>query len=396
MYKQPCKSGNLFSAITEEEAREPSLPNQSLLTFPAVLCPWLLTYNILKEIEDIQRINMNERVILINLVTSNVSAVSSCLILYVIFKSGEKLRTPLNRLLAGLSIADLFQSISIAFGRFSIKFEDGLPVPISTVRCDTQGFFMVIGSTMSPFYNCSLCINYLAKIRYSQNDDSISRRLEPFLHFVPIAWSLFGACYALSEQAINPYIGDCWIHPLPFDCMEDEKPECTRGKNAVRIRWIVSGAPLLLILLSIIILMSIMFIHVRNEEARFGSARSLGRTMHAQARGERETNMDRRSNGSGYRRGILRQSVTNSRRVLHQAFAYVFAFAMSLTFVYINAFIFLRENKYSSETVTMLVCIFYPLQGEVYYLISKNAMFPPTPFPHHLYKKILLIQGSLT
>ena len=299
----------------------------------------------------------------LQLISAPISLACSCLILYVIFRSREKISTTLNRLLVGLCVGDILSSLALLCGKLTYQLENGLPVATSKVGCEIQGYFMIIGTTLSPFYNCSLCFFYLAVIRYGVTEEVITRRLEPLLHFVPIAWSLFGANYALSKQAINPYIGDCWIHPAPFNCVENENIDCERGENANQIRWIVSGVPTFIILFTIIILMTIMFVHVRGQELRT-IAMGFRNTILARAH-RNETNMSSNITAIPGPTGILRQSVSNSRRVLNQAIAYVSAYLLSYTFIYSNAIYFIRTKGSYNNTITSLLSFFFPLQGKI-------------------------------
>jgi hypothetical protein len=61
--------------------------------------------------------------------------------------------------------------------------------------------------------------------------------------------------------------------------------------------------------------------------------------------------------------GLLRQNVTNSRKVLNQALAYVGAYLFSYTLTIINQFIFIGSGKYNL-TILVISCVFYPLQGK--------------------------------
>ena len=62
-------------------------------------------------------------------------------------------------------------------------------------------------------------------------------------------------------------------------------------------------------------------------------------------------------------RGLLRQNMTNSRKVLNQALAYVGAYLLSYTLPITNQFIFIGSAKYNLS-ILGLSSVFYPLQGE--------------------------------
>jgi len=200
------------------------------------------------------------------------------------------------------------------------------------------------------------------------SDIDIARRLEPFFHFVPITWALFGANYALVNKTINPHMyGTCWIAPLPFGCDTNDLVGCERGENAERVRWIVHGFVGIIIFIFIIILMTVMFLHIRGQELR-NMAQRLRNTIMARGTSSRNENDNdnfrenfRASNNPSTLNtstGFLRQSVTNSQRVLNQAIAYVTAYLLAYGCMYINS-----GTKRFDGPIPIAVSILFPLQG---------------------------------
>jgi len=299
----------------------------------------------------------------------------SSAIIYVISKSREKLGNTLNRLLVCLCIGDIMMSFAILFTKAVMKIEDRLgpdgmpmyPIPVATnqVACNAQGFFILAGSLLSPFYNCALCVYYLCVIKFNYSDTKIKKKIEPFLHAVPWTWALFSAIYALASNTLNPNFGYCSIYHRPYDCLTNEEIACESGSNAVILRWVFKGGPMLAIFFSMCGIMVVLYWTVWKQERRM--QRYDHRAVAAMAGRGHEHNMiaGRQSQSAALSwssRLSLRQTVTNSRKVLNQGLAYVGAYLCSYILNYINGFIFLGDGEYN-EKLLIFQAFFYPLQG---------------------------------
>jgi hypothetical protein len=62
-------------------------------------------------------------------------------------------------------------------------------------------------------------------------------------------------------------------------------------------------------------------------------------------------------------RGVLRQSVSNSRKTLNQALAYVGAYFITYFLVFLSGFMFLATGKYN-DIIVLIALFLYPLQGK--------------------------------
>jgi len=293
--------------------------------------------------------------------------------IYVLSKSRDKLKTTLNRLLFCLCIGDIILSFAFLFYKAVAEEEDKLgpdgepmysiPVATNQAACNAQGFFFVLGSILSPFYNCALCVYYLCVIKFNYSDTKIKKKIEPYLHAVPWTWASFCAVYALASKSINANRLTCWIEPAPFDCQYPEfGVDCKRGKNAVKLRTILATGPLIAIFFAICGIMAVVYLTVLKQERRMrryddrAQARSLSGRRN-------EPNMIAGRQIANSVRGRIRENASNSRTVLNQALAYVGAYLFSYILVFINQFIVIKSGKYNL-TILVLSSVLYPLQGK--------------------------------
>jgi len=297
-------------------------------------------------------------------ISAAVSILGSSAMLYAIFKSRDKLKTTLHRLLFCLCVADIMMSIAVMLLKAVVKFQDRLgpdgevmssfPVATNQAACNAQGFFSLVGGTLSPFYNCSLCVYYLFVIKFNYSDTKIKKKVEPFLHAVPWTWALFCAFYGLVIKAFNPSFTSCAINHSPFDCLENDDVDCERGRSVDILNGVVL-IPFISCFFVMCYIMAVLYWTVRKQERR------MERYDHRRIAA---ASLASRGDGASMiALSISQRQHGNSRNVLNQALAYVGAFLCSYTFVYIHAFIFLSGGEYN-DVLQLLQNFFHPLQGE--------------------------------
>jgi hypothetical protein len=143
-----------------------------------------------------------------------------------------------HRLLAGMSVCDIISS--------SAWFLTSWPVPEDVTwtvwnvgndrTCTAQGFFIQCGGIGTLTYNACLALYYMLVIRYGWKNEYISRHVEPWMHFVAIAFALSTSFAALALDLYNPIGWTCGIAAYPPYCTqsyENKGPtNCIRGDNA--------------------------------------------------------------------------------------------------------------------------------------------------------------------
>ena len=152
------------------------------------------------------------------------------------------------RLMIGLSVCDFIMSGGL--------FTSTWPMPTDTPlvwgavgnvqSCEAVGFLEQsgVGAVM---YNGSLSIYYLFRIRYGWKPSQL-RKVEIWLHTVPIVFALTTMIASLPLKLFNSGLFDCWIAPFPQGCEEtwrsvDGTTTCERGDNASLYQWIFDLIP---------------------------------------------------------------------------------------------------------------------------------------------------------
>eukprot|EP00934_Nitzschia_sp_Nitz4_P008587 Nitzschia sp. Nitz4//scaffold215_size37433//18808//20649//NITZ4_007752-RA/size37433-augustus-gene-0.36-mRNA-1//-1//CDS//3329542154//8577//frame0 len=165
--------------------------------------------------------------------------------------SKPKWRNPYHRLILGMSIYDVLESI--------FNFLSTWPIPKGTkdiawaigneATCTAQGFFLMLGIAI-PIYNACLSLYYVLVINFQYTDTQLRLWVEPSMHLVAFAWGFGTALSASVMKLMNNANLWCWIAPLPVDCVNtlgkngEAEPNCERGNNAWLYRWIYYLVPL--------------------------------------------------------------------------------------------------------------------------------------------------------
>ena len=306
---------------------------------------------------------------IIQTVSSTISLVASIGIIWIIKRSLKQLSVPYHRLMLGLCVSDICSSLAQMFST--------LPAPDTydviwnangtKQSCQTQGFFIFLGSIAGPLYNCSLCFYYLLVVTYKKKnaDKYIEGKIEFFLHFVPIALSLIGAATILYMDAFNPNMTYCFIGGDPT-C---DNLNCDKSNGHVKTLFIIfSAGPYFGLPCIIFFTMLLMHREVAAQEAklkRFGRAHIV-RQQHDNI-------------GSETQRGFwallskLRAKFKPSNKsknpgqrgrtaVMNRALSYSMAFFLTYIFPSIINFRTLKGLQSGSQ-LSILARLFFPLQG---------------------------------
>ncbi len=101
--------------------------------------------------------------------TGILSAVSSSLIIFLIFRSASRISTIYHRIMFAMSIFDIMGSIAMSFTSILMPKEMPLEKELgmlswpgarygNTFTCDVQGFLATFGPTCMTGYNIALCL----------------------------------------------------------------------------------------------------------------------------------------------------------------------------------------------------------------------------------------------
>ncbi len=350
-------------------------------------------------------------------ISASISIISSLLIIVHVLRSHQGLSTTYHRLLIGLSIADIIFSFfdgvrSTMVPKDVEYFMPGAKGDVDT--CTTQGFFLHVSVGISVYYNCSICIYYFTIINYNKSDAYITKKLEHWLHVIPIAAALLSGFLAVAVNDLNAWGNKCFVVPYnPPHCIGFEDGHivdgfsipCGRG-NAFHNSFFYQllafffTAPPPIIILMTMIMMYRTVVKIERNAARYGVRTLRLNVQQATERIESDLNEDsstptlgirsslvvrgivekiqdvncllnlcrlltcRNNNSHAYDAGARRRPkergiskrVSRKKAILQMASGYVAA----LVLVYVPGFLYIQHPSFVTAFMNNL---FTPLQG---------------------------------
>ena len=127
---------------------------------------------------------------------------------------------------------------------------------------------MVFGIVGSQMYNLSLSLYYLYLLKYNYRERKFRTCKEPYIHAVPILWSLVGLISCLATQSFNPATNMYFITPYPKGCRSNDEIECTRGEAAPVLALLFGTVTMFGTLVSNVVILLIIFKHVHTQEQK--------------------------------------------------------------------------------------------------------------------------------
>jgi len=314
--------------------------------------------------------------------TGGLSAVSSCLIIYLIVISEKRLSTIYHRIMFFMSWADIFSSVAMALTTlpmpktlpdsislaFDVPYNDWSGMKLgNTQTCEVQGFFFTFGIVAMYSYNAMLCIYYACAIALKMKEKNIRRYVEPVLHLFPFAIGIIMAVPPLFYNLYNPSSWESWCTPTPLICTVDETSEtCVRGEHRMyKLNQILVSALfglVFLIVITTLVMICVrvvkvnrqyLLVKVREENRLISAVDSVADSMHHQIKKQSITEK-------------IRKNHEVTKTVLIQALVYFLAFFLTLVFPLIQL---AGLHKEGAHWPNYLELIFMPMQGFFNFLI---------------------------
>jgi len=277
-------------------------------------------------------------------VTGALSFLCSSYLVFHILRSKKRRNDPFERIIMGLSVADMITSF---FGFFLSTW----PMPKdtflasgaigTTATCSMQGFMFQLGILAMPLYNIVVGFYYLLKVVFGWKESRL-RKLEWVFHGFPWSIALATAIAGLILKLYNPSPRGsmCWIEEYPPYC--SNSLSCTRGANSLYYRWGFLYGIVVLTVLWLIFCMGWLWFFVVSTERKLDKYRIEGQVVQRK----------------------------NSRKFSQQAFFYIVVFVVPWIW---GIIVFLSDDKdkvfksksYDDMLTSLHVanaCIF-PLQG---------------------------------
>mmetsp|Transcript_20118 Transcript_20118/g.24791 ORF Transcript_20118/g.24791 Transcript_20118/m.24791 type:complete len:470 (+) Transcript_20118:77-1486(+) len=325
-------------------------------------------------------------------VTGSISATASSLIIYLIFRSETKLSSIYHRIMFSMSCADILSSAAIALTTLPMPSEfpcEGNPwegrAKGNIQTCEAQGFIIVAGG-ITGLYNAALCVYYACAIAFQMREENIHKRVEPFLHSIPMFFGLVVAIPPLFLDLYNPGPGWCTLRSIECTAKDDfdgDQYQYIRGSNVMVkvfdvLRFISLGVWLILIVgsFSLIIRRSWRIdqeLLSRNQEATNGNDGNVitvqrfssYRQTTVQNVTEDDSRQDVTTTSSRSDFSDIQRKNQTTKLIVKQALAYTVVLVFSILFPSILGFYraFGDETSESYFIIHTLTAIFLPLQG---------------------------------
>jgi len=267
------------------------------------------------------------------------SILGSSYIIVKIVTSKSRRKRVHQRLLAGMSILDAFQSLAHFFSTWPIPAEDTyVKYAIGNNKtCSAQGFFINFNVGVA-LYHASLSVYYLLVIKYKFQHKRI-QKIEMVMHTLPVFYIIVSGIFILMDDSFNNSGFFCWI--ASSRCEGDA---CLRGRNAMTFLWIVLGlASLCMLIASICIFL--LWLTIRKQEL---GNRNRNIRFHIESR-----------NVPGAQNTRPRSYLQDSAR---QSVMFLGAFFMSWTIPIIDRILF-HIYGYHIFVLYLASGILHPLQG---------------------------------
>jgi hypothetical protein len=283
--------------------------------------------------------------------TSMLSFLGSSMIISQVLQSQRNRQNSQQRLVCAMSCIDVTVSTVWFLTNFFVPpwSEEVAWASGNQATCNVVQGFIVQLSISAVFYNASLSLYYLVIIRYGFNALKI-KRLEPWIHLVPLSLGLGTAITSSFLKLYNPANWDCWIAPDPPNCQQsytlwgtDEVTDCIRGDNATIYQWAFFFGPLWTAILFITASMTILYRYVKAQD-------------------ERMLQYDFRSQMASANEQQCQRTSRNTRQVWSQSVLYVGAFFVTWLFPTLSRLVQLCGRDPPMWLILLSGC-FIPSQG---------------------------------
>jgi hypothetical protein len=275
--------------------------------------------------------------------SGSLSILGSAVIIYMILSDRRvKLKRIHNRILLGMSSLEILNSSAWVMSVSA--------VPKGTVgsfgargnqfTCELQGFMLQFGLGV-PFYNLSLCLYHYLVITRNISDSKISKRVEPFMHAVPLLFSVVTAIAGIPLELYNFNGAICYIMASPWLCTYNPFVPCIRNRHYTKFLLGFAGVWLFVIGSLIVVLMVLIYCAVRNRQ------RSMSRFNF------------RTRDGTVVESSSYIQLCRDKRETGIQAFFYISAFYLTYSWTILNSFF----GDQTPDALNLLIFFFQPLQG---------------------------------
>ena len=215
-----------------------------------------------------------DKFLIFQVTTATISSLASSLMAFkVIRTTNGGLKSPYRRIIFGLCVSDIFQSVGLLTGPWSM-----VPGPFAlwgtgnTHTCRLNGAIVIYGSSSVPMYTSALCVFYLCKLKRRMSDETFAHKIEWKMHAFIVLFNSVLTFTALGLKIIHNAAGSgsfCYVAPFPSGCAyrPDLVGECNETFQAA-VRMFLIIHPIIYFLSTLVIvgcLAVILYQHSKRE-----------------------------------------------------------------------------------------------------------------------------------
>ncbi|GFH46304.1 hypothetical protein CTEN210_02778 [Chaetoceros tenuissimus] len=206
---------------------------------------------------------------IIRCIMGGISTVSSSLLLFFIYCAPKGLQSPYSRIIFGLSLADVLQSLGVLLGPFAAPKDPLNIFGIGNIHsCEAIGFLTIIGFLAVPWYTLHLTYYFLKRVKYKVKPTDFANGEEKWIHILIWTYSISAVTYALVKGQINATKGGnmCVISDSPVGCEKTPNQECERGEGANTTNIATAVASLVTVFIALFLVLGAFTLHVYFSE----------------------------------------------------------------------------------------------------------------------------------
>ena len=323
--------------------------------------------------------------------SASLSLLASSAIAIAIFRSDDGLSSPYRRIILGLSLSDILQSIAVLTGPFAVP--SFTPTPIAqwaignNASCQTNGFLFNFASISTPLYMFGLCLYTVLKIKTNITDERFARTVEKPLHwFIVLSSGSIAVAGIITKSVNSSILGNfCTFAVFPTGCRQrpDIFGECD-PKQVRNVNFFLFTATLAVpfaCFFGIILCMGAISCHIIKKNRILGRRARFTTQLRSRSSARHEDNdSDDDDNDNSLRKDRDRTSVAvleakslqqnrsqdkirlYSREIITQAFYFVISYVMTFSFFW-ALYITILVGKQPPTFLVYTAAYFYPLCG---------------------------------
>lgn len=314
---------------------------------------------------------------IIRFTTASISLICSSIMAIMISISEDGFTKPYRRIIFGLSVSDILQSVGFIASPFAAP--RGTPGSTwavgNTSSCEAIGFIFTAGGTMLPMYTFMLTSYFLLRVKYKMTIKDYAKKVEWKFHAFIIIWNVTSSIIALRQDLYNPTRAGslCTMRECPLNCHSDLElaGQCDRGEGSRKFSMILVFIPTLTSFIGMVVSLVILNVYVVEHEIIYTNIKNSSSCCQKRAQtiknlfwfGAPPPEVD----GSEppvpvQSRECIRQR-SNARAALVQSSLYLISFSVTYFFIAFDYLYYVVSNGDNPNWTFLPISIFLPIGG---------------------------------